>query len=51
MHTTLLKYKCDAMHDFLKPFKQQLSQKFHKNFINFEKSQNFQKSQKLGQKE
>ena len=33
------------MHEFLNSFKQHPSQKFHKNFINFEKTQ------KLGQKE
>ena len=37
------------MHDDLKSFKQNPSQKFCKNLTNFEKPQNFQKPQKLGQ--
>ena len=32
------------MHDVLKPFKQNPSQKFHKNLNNFEKSQKFSKT-------
>ena len=39
------------MHEVLNSFKQHPSQKFHKNFINFENLKNFQKTQKLGQKE
>ena len=38
------------MHEHLRSFKQNLSQKFHKNFINFDKPKIFQKPQKLGQK-
>ena len=32
------------MHDDLNSFKQNLSQKFHKNFINFEKPKKFSKT-------
>ena len=45
MHESLLKCKCDAMHNDLNSFKQNPSQKFHRNFINFENPQ------KLGQKD
>ena len=38
------------MHEVLNSFKQQLSQKFHKNFINFEKSQKFSKIPKVRSK-
>ena len=38
MHETLLNCKCDAMHEHLGSFKQNPSQKFCKNLINFEKS-------------
>ena len=34
------------MHDDLNSFKQNPSQKFHENFINFEKSQKFSKTPK-----
>ena len=34
------------MHDVLKSFKQNRTQKFCKNFINFEKPQKFSKTQK-----
>ena len=34
------------MHDVLKPFKHNPSQKFHKNLNNFEKSQKFSKNPK-----
>ena len=37
MHETLLKCKCDAMHDDLNLFKQKPTQKFHQNFTNFGK--------------
>ena len=39
------------MHDDLKSFKQNPTKKFCKNLINFEKSQNLSKAQKLGQKD
>ena len=35
------------MHEVLNLFKQHPSQKFHKTFINFEKPQNFLKTQNL----
>ena len=35
------------MHDDLYSFKQNSSQKFHKNFINFEKSQKISKTPKV----
>ena len=38
------------MHNVLKPFKQNPYQKFHKNFINFEKPQNFSKIPKVRSK-
>ena len=38
------------MHEQLGSFKQNPSQKFCKNLINFEKSQKFSKTPKLGQK-
>ena len=43
MHESLLKWKCDAMHDDLKSFKQKPTQKFYEKLINFEKPQIFQK--------
>ena len=43
---THLKCKCDAMHDHLKTFKQNPTQKFHKNFINFGKTPKFFKNPK-----
>ena len=36
------------MHEHLRSFKQNLTQKFCKNLINFEKPQIFQNPQKLG---
>ena len=36
------------MHEVLRSHKQIPTQKFHQNFINFEKSQNFQNPQNLG---
>ena len=51
MHDKLLKCKCDVMHELLRSFEQNPSQKFCKNLINFEKSQNLSKAQKLGQKD
>ena len=38
------------MHEHLRLFKENPTQKFCKNLINFEKPQIFQKSQKLGKK-
>ena len=38
------------MHEVLNSFKQHPSQKFHKNFINFEKSQKFSKIPKVRSK-
>ena len=37
------------MHEVLNSLKQHPSQKFHKNFFNFEKPQKISKPQKLGQ--
>ena len=51
MREKLLKCKCDAMHEYLRSFKQNPSQKLHKNFINFEKPQNFSKTPKVRSKE
>ena len=36
-HVSLLKCKCDVMHEHLGSFKQNPFQKFFKNLINFEK--------------
>ena len=41
MHESLLKCKCDAMHDDLNSFEQKPTQQFHKNLNNFEKPQIF----------
>ena len=38
------------MYEFLNPFKQSPSQKFHRNLNNFEYPKDFQKPQKLGKK-
>ena len=38
------------MHEYLNSFTQHPSQKFHKNFINFEKPQNFSKIPKVRSK-
>ena len=51
MHETLLKCKYDAMHELLRSFEQNPSQKFCKNLINFEKSQNLSKPPKVRSKE
>ena len=50
MHETLLKCKCDAMNEHLGSFTQNPSQKFYKNFINFEKPQKFNKNPKVRSK-
>ena len=47
MHESLLKFKCDAMHENWRSFKQNPTQKFCKNLINFEKPQNFSKTPKV----
>ena len=50
MHETLLKCKCDAMHEHLRSLKQHPTQKFCKNLIHFEKPQNLLKTSKVGSK-
>ena len=50
MRETFSKYKC-AIHEYLRSFKQNPSQNFHKNFINFEKPQKFSKTPKVRSKE
>ena len=47
IHESLLKCKCDVMHEHLRSFKQNPSQKFRTNFINFEKPQKIFKNPKL----
>ena len=52
MHESLLKCKCDAMHEHIRSFKQSPTQKFCKNLINFSKKkkknpQNFSKKKNL----
>ena len=49
MHESLLKCKCDAMHDNLKPFKKKKkpTQRFCEKLINFEKPQKFSKTPKV----
>ena len=51
MHETLLKFKCDPMHELFRSFEQNPTQKFCKNLINFEKSQNLSKTPKVRSKE
>ena len=51
MHETLWKCKCDVIHEHLRSFKQNPTQKFHRNFINFEKPQKFSKTPKVRSKE
>ena len=47
MHETFLECKCDAMHEHLRSIKQNPTQKFCKNLINFEKKNpKFKKTQK-----
>ena len=46
MHETLWECKWDAMHEHIGSFKQNPTQKFHKNLINFEKPQKSFKNQK-----
>ena len=50
MHKSLLKCKCDIMHDDLNSFKQKPTQKFCEKLINFEKLQIFQKIPKVRSK-
>ena len=50
MHESLLKCKCDAMHEHLRSFKQNPTQKICKNLINFKNPKIYQNPQKLGQK-
>ena len=50
MQESLLKCKCDAMHDDLKSFKQNQPKNFVKNSSILKNSKFFKKSQKLGQK-
>ena len=53
MHESLLKCKCDAMHDNLKPFKKKKKNQpkdFVKNLSILKNPKNFQKPQNLGQK-
>ena len=50
MHESLLKYKCDVMHDDLKSFKQKPTQNFCKKLINFENLKILKNPKKLGQK-
>ena len=46
MHESLLKCKCDAIHEYLGSFKHNPTQKFRQNFINFEKPQKFSRKTK-----
>ena len=50
MHESLLKCKCDAMHEHLRSFEQNSYQKFCKYLIKFEKSQNLSKPPKVRSK-
>ena len=50
MHETLLKCKCDAMHEHLGLLKQNPSQKFCKNLFIFEKPQKVSKKKKKNPK-
>ena len=50
MQESLLKCKCDAMHDDLKSFKQNQPKNFVKNSSILKNPKIFKKSQKLGQK-
>ena len=46
MHVTLLKCKCDAMHDDLKPFEQKPIPKIAQKLQTFEKTPTFIKNPK-----